>query len=41
MTDARNHEPSQGPPPEERLAAYVSCLAATKDRRAVREVVER
>ena len=41
MTDARNHDPSQGPPPEERLAAYVACLAATKDRRAVREVVER
>ncbi|MBG3876543.1 hypothetical protein FVW20_05750 [Desulfovibrio oxamicus] len=41
MIDARNHEPSQGPPPDERLAAYVACLAATKDRRAVREVVER
>lgn len=41
MTDARNHAPSQGPPPEERLAAYVNCLATTKDRRAVREVVER
>ena len=41
MTDARNHDPSQGPPPEERLAAYVACLAATKDRRAVREVLER
>lgn len=41
MTDARNHDPSQGPPPEERLAGYVACLAATKDRRAVREVVER
>ncbi|MDR3044207.1 MAG: hypothetical protein LBU75_08105 [Desulfovibrio sp.] len=41
MTEARNHEPTQGPPPDERLAAYVACLAATKDRRAVREVVER
>jgi hypothetical protein len=41
MTDARNHDPSQGPPPEERLAAYVACLAANKERRAVREVVER
>lgn len=41
MTDARNHDPTQGSPPEERLAAYVACLAATKDRRAVREVVER
>lgn len=41
MTDARNHDPTQGPPPDERLAAYVACLAATKDRRAVREVVER
>lgn len=41
MTDARNHEPTQGPPPDERLATYVASLAATKDRRAVREVVER
>ena len=41
MTDARNHDPTQGPPPDERLATYVACLAATKDRRAVREVVER
>uniref|UniRef100_B8DP47 Uncharacterized protein n=1 Tax=Nitratidesulfovibrio vulgaris (strain DSM 19637 / Miyazaki F) TaxID=883 RepID=B8DP47_NITV9 len=41
MNDARNHDPTQGLPPDQRLAAYVACLAATKDRRAVREVVER